>query len=436
MWKKLAPSLLLTCLGCGGESPTSSSSMADQCSTLGQVQFVRNTLREIYLWYHELPDPDPAGFASPEAYLEAVRYRPLDTTFSFIADQAATDAFYSDSQFIGLGFSMQQTGATELRLGQVYPDSPASEAGLERGDRLLVINGKAVPELLQTGEIDTIFGPTQIGVVVTLRWRTERGVERQASLTKRLVTIPTVSATRVYELRRGPRVGYVFFRNFVTPSTAALDAAFAQLRAAEVSELVLDLRYNGGGLVSVAQHLASLIGGEATKDQVLVEFTHNDKNTARNSTLRFDLPASALSVPRLVVISTRASASASELVVNGLRPFIPVTLVGDTTFGKPVGQYLYDFCAKTLFPVAFQGRNARGEGDYFDGIPVDCAAADDLDHELGDPDEASLAESLEFIRTGRCSAGASAAAHALAQREALLGRGQPRGGWQQLLNAY
>jgi C-terminal processing protease CtpA/Prc len=137
-----------------------------------------------------------------------------------------------------------------------------------------------------------------------------------------------------------------------------------------------------------------------------------------------------------VVITTRSSASASEGVINGLRPFIPVTVVGDTTYGKPVGQYGFDFCDKTLFPVAFQTRNARGEGDYFAGIPADCAAVDDLDHELGDPDEASLNEALEFLRTGNCTGTASAARSAHRVREARIGKGQPQDGWRQLVGAY
>jgi C-terminal processing protease CtpA/Prc len=322
-------------------------------------------------------------------------------------------------------------------VSQVFPASPAAEAGLVRGDFLLTINGKAVPDLLRTGEINTVFGPNNPGVAVTVTWRTfAAGDTRSASLAKRAVTIPTVSETAVIAERRGPRVGYVFFRNFVTPSVAALDTAFAQLREEGAEELVLDLRYNGGGLVSVARHLGSLIGGEATNGQVFVEFFHNDKQSGRNSVQRFDLPPAALGFSRLVVITTRASASASEGVINGLRPFMPVTVVGDTTYGKPVGQYGFDFCEKTAFPVAFETRNARGEGNFYGGFPADCAAADDLDHEIGDPEEASLAEALDYLRTGTCTSSAAAALRANRAREAEMGRGLPTDGWQQLVGAH
>jgi C-terminal peptidase prc len=352
------------------------------------------------------------------------------------ANKAETDAFYSESQFIGIGLSTQFAGESDLRIAQVFPGSPASEAGLERGDYVLTINGKAVADLLSSGEIDTIFGPNTAGVVVTMTWRTLGGDSGEASLTKRAVTIPTVSVTQVYDLRRGPRVGYVFFRNFVQPSTAALNTAFRTLKDAGAEELVLDLRYNGGGLVSVAQHLGSLIGGTATSGQVFIQFFHNDKNQSKNSVLRFDVPPEAIGFSRLVAITTRGSASASEGVINGLRAFMPVTLVGDTTYGKPVGQYGYDFCDKTIFPVAFETRNAQGNGDYYTGIPADCAAADDLDHQLGDPDEASLSEALEYLRTGTCTAAAGLSAKAHATREARIGHGQPKDGFRQLVGAY
>ena len=247
-------------------------------------------------------------------------------------------------------------------------------------------------------------------------------------MVKRLVTIPTVSLTRVYDVR-GRRIGYVFFRNFVEPSAAALDAAFGTLRATSATDLVLDLRYNGGGLIAVAQHLASLIGGSRTNGRVFTQFVHNDKNTSLNNLWRLDDPPQSLGLSRLVVITTRSSASASELVVNSMRPYMTVVVVGDTTYGKPVGQYGYDFCDKVLHPVAFALRNVLGQGDYYDGIPADCAARDDLDHALGDAAEASLSQALHYLTTGACSA--AGAARAASRRPALH-----ESAWQQLVGAY
>jgi C-terminal processing protease CtpA/Prc len=316
---------------------------------------------------------------------------------------------------------------------QVFPDSPASEAGLERGAYLLAIDGRPVSELLARGELDSAFGPSAIGVTVELTWRTVRGESRTAVVAKRAVTIPTVSNTAVFNLNGLP-VGYLHFRNFVEPSIGALNRAFRRFRAQGVVDVILDLRYNGGGLVDVSRHLASLIGGVHTNTKVFVEFFHNDKNEFRNRALRFGDPPQTADLPRLVVITTRASASASEVLINGLRSFLPVTIVGDTTFGKPVGQYGFNFCDKVLFPVSFQTRNALGEGEFFSGLEADCAAADDLDRALGDREEASLAEAFHFLRTGSCSPQAAIASRSLEQlrREARL---IERRGWEQLLNA-
>jgi C-terminal peptidase prc len=399
------------------------------CTPLGQTVYVRDVLQEIYYWYRELPRLDPALYDSPAAYLDAVRYRPLDATFSYVDNRQSSNAFFSDSQFIGFGFGSRLVSDDELRLTQVFPGGPAADAGLLRGDRVLLIDGRSIAELVQTGALGGAFGPGELGVTVTLRLRGGDGREREVTMVKRLVTIPTVSDARVFDVD-GKRVGYVHFRNFVQPSIAALDAAFAELRAQGATELVLDLRYNGGGLISVAQHLAGLIGGVRTNGQLFCEYFHNDKNGHRNQRLFFGDPPGALDLQRLVVITTRSSASASELIINALRPFVPVTIVGDATFGKPVGQYGFEFCDKVLFPVAFTLRNARGEGDFFGGFPVDCAAADDLDRQLGDPAEASLAEALTFVRTGACGAGARSL-RALGPR-----RDPPQDGRQVLIGAW
>ena len=131
------------------------------------------------------------------------------------------------------------------------------------------------------------------------------------------------------------------------------------------------------------------------------------------------------------MIATRSSASASELVINSLRPFIPVTVIGDRTYGKPVGQYGIDFCDKVLAPVAFSLVNANGQGDYFDGIAADCAAPDDIEHDLGAADEGSLFEALHVIRTGSCSATTDVS------RKLRAPAGVERAtGWQSLINAH
>jgi C-terminal peptidase prc len=399
------------------------------CTTLSQNLFVRSVLDEYYLWYRELPLLNPANYASPEAYLEAARYRPLDESFSYITSRAANEAFYGESQFVGFGFSTRTSDA-EMRVLQVFPDSPAAEAGLARGDSILEIDGVAVTALIDSGRIGGAFGASEPGVSASIVFQPLTGPQRRATMTKRVVTIPTVSLTRTFRVD-GRTVGYLFFRNFVNPSYEALDEAFASLRSAGATELVIDLRYNGGGLVDVAVHLASLIGGVATQGRVFATFQHNDRNAALNEDLRFETaPEQTLNLSRVLVITTRSSASASELLINSLRPHIPVTVIGDPTYGKPVGQYGFTFCDKVLAPVAFKLVNSEGYGDFFGGIEPDCRTGDDIDHELGSAEEESLAEALSFVQTGSCRTAATA-------RATRAGPAFQRAvGWQSLLNAH
>lgn len=418
-------------LGCAvlGPSAAEAQSGPRNCTPLSQNLFLRDVLDEYYLWYQELPRANPANYATPQAYLEAVRYRPLDASFSYITSRAANEAFYGDSQFVGFGFSTRITGR-EMRVLQVFPDSPASDSGMARGDAILEVNGRSVAELIDAGQTGSAFGPASPGVTATVAVRSRQGIERHSTLTKRVVTIPTVSLTRTFQVD-GRVVGYLLFRNFVEPSTAALNEAFAALGEAGATELVLDLRYNGGGLVDVAAHLAGLMGGVPTQGRVFATYQHNDRNEARNTTIRFPSAApQALSLSRVLVITTRASASASELLINGLRPHLPVVVIGDATFGKPVGQYGFTFCDKVMAPVAFALVNAEGRGDFFGGIPADCPAADDVEHDLGSGAEGSLAEALHFVRTGQCSTVTGLRAFR------SPAPGPPLDGWDVLVNAH
>ena len=203
--------LVLLLASCGGaSSPTTSSSSGTagstsaSCTTLGQCTFVRDALQQYYYWYQELPNPDPASFGSPEAYLDSVRYRTLDSTYSYITSKASSDAFFSDSQFIGFGLSYKRTGDLELRLTQTFPGSPAAEAGLDRGHYLVAVNGKSVADLIRTGEIATVFGPEQVGVTAEIAWRAPGGPEQRATLSQAAGDDPHRLADRG-DRRRAPR---------------------------------------------------------------------------------------------------------------------------------------------------------------------------------------------------------------------------------------
>jgi hypothetical protein len=199
------------------------------------------------------------------------------------------------------------------------------------------------------------------------------------------------------------KVGYLDYTQFVSYSLNDLTAAVSSFAAQGASELVLDLRYNGGGDVATSRDLASLIAGARVAGQVFASLRFNDKNQARNEDFRFGVPAASMgSLPRVFVIASGGTASASELVINGLKPFMDVVLVGETTYGKPYGFEPFDYCGTTYNAVNFESVNSLGVGGYTAGFAPTCPVADDLDHALGDPNEGRLKAALGYIATGQC----------------------------------
>lgn len=421
--------------GGGGNNVVGGVTPVADCSAAGQKQFVDDTMRDIYYWVDELPTLNPNDFATPEDLLEAMRFTTLDI-FSNIQDQATSNAFFSNSQFIGLGVGLMMDANDRLRVAQAFADSPAAQAGLDRGYEITSIDGRTVASIVASGENPlNQFGASEVGVTITLTFADLAGTQMTAQITKAIVTIEPVSATAVLA-NGGRQTGYLAFRNFVQPSFDALETAFAEFAMAGVEDLVVDLRYNGGGLVAVANELASLIGGVTTVGQVLSKRTHNAANNFRDETTTFTNPTNSLGLSRVVFITTAATASASELVMNALAPFLQVQSVGARSFGKPVGSYLFDFCDKTLSPISFSLRNANDFGGFFDGLPVDCTVEDDLGNALGDPQEASLQEALTLLATDQCSVQPqprklAAWQAAEKQRSAI----RQLSGWQQLVNA-
>ena len=421
----LLAALSLTLAACGGDSD-GSRPVAGDCTIPQQNQFVYDTMQDIYLWYEELPVLDPQGFDSPEALLDALLFKPLDR-FSFITTQAEEDALLGSSQFIGFGFRSTTVGST-VRTTDVFEGAPSDQAGLVRGSSILAVDGVPIADIVAApGGFSGSLGPAEVGVEVTLQFRNPDGAEFTRTLAKEVVTIPPVTATRVFAVNGQP-TGYLVFRNFVVPGIAALDGAFAELRAAGVTQLIVDLRYNGGGLISVLEHFADLLGSRIAPAAVFAGYEFNDKNSARDEIFLFratPLP-SALDLERLVFITTPATASASEMLVNGMPPHVTTVSVGRETFGKPVGQLGFGFCEKVLRPVSFRTVNSLGEGEFFDGIPADCPAGDTLDVAFGTPGEASFDTAVAWLEQGFCPQ----TAPAFSLQEAPDAEPAPSGRWQ------
>ncbi len=371
---------------------------AAECSILGQKQFVLEAMRDVYFWHALLPaNVDPAAFASPEellAYL--VSFQPLDL-YSFINSAEADSQFFGAGQYMGFGFSYLFVAADDVRLTQVFTSSPAAQAGLARGQRILALNDRSVAEIEAAEGIDAALDQS----AVEFSLRNPDDTQFTVAITKDVVTIDPLPQWRVINTPGGS-VGYVEFITFVSTADPVFDTIFASFRQAGVADLILDMRYNGGGLVSTTELLGDFLGGNVATAEVFSRTLFNSNNSDANRIELFQQLFNSLNLSRLIVIATEATASASELVTNSMEPHVEVTIVGDTTFGKPVGQVGIEFCSKILRATAFETVNSLGQGEYFDGLPADCAAADDLTIPVGDDMDPNVITALEYLANGAC----------------------------------
>lgn len=396
---------LVGCGGSGGGGLAGPQTGTAECSLDGQKDFVLEAMRDIYFWNDLLPaNVDLSQFQTPEELLVFLTdVQPLDR-FSFIDSAAADAAFFGEGEFAGFGFSTTFTATDEVRFVRVFGGSPADNAGIERGQQLLSVDGRSIAEIEANEGLSAAFGASDVGVVRTLRIRQPDNSEFDAVLTKAVVTIDPIPQVRTFSIN-GTTYGYFELSTFIRTAESQLDAVFAEFNTLGINEIIIDVRYNGGGLVSVADLLGDYLGGSinVAQGEVFSETLFNDDNIEANSTEFFENRAQSLDLQSVVFITTGGTASASELVINSMEPWVAqVALVGSTTFGKPVGQVGLLFCEKILRPTSFETVNSLGEGQYFDGLPVDCAAADDLDFVVGDAQEPSTAAALSLLAGGVC----------------------------------
>ena len=405
--------------------------------------WLRSWSNDTYLWYDEILDVEPAC-CTTSSYFQ--RLRTLARTpsgafkdrFHFTEDTARRQARVSSGVTAGYGARFAILAAAPPRLVRIAytePYSPATEADLARGATILEVDGVNV-EYGSAAALNAGMFPRAPGET---HWFTVRDVgataTRVVAMTSAEVASSPVQRVRVLQTASGP-VGYFQFNSHIAPAERGLIDAVRELSAAEVTDLVLDLRYNGGGYLAIAAQAGYMIAGVAAQGRVFNENQFNRKHREFNpvtgarlqpsyflsaSTGWFQEPPGrlfpALNLARVFVLAGPRTCSASEAIVNALRGIdVEVVLVGETTCGKPYGFYAADNCGTTYSSVQFRGVNAAGFGDYTDGfspenvprvegVPVPgCLVPDDFEHQLGDPAEARLAAALQYRRDGTCPA--------------------------------
>jgi C-terminal peptidase prc len=369
------------------------------CSNSGQNKMLNDIMKDTYLWYEHTPDIDYTSYGSLENLLEDLKYTTYDK-WSYVTSTQQHQNYYQEGTYLGWGHGWQYDG-NKVFITFVYPDSPSDKAGLKRGAEVLEINGKKIAEIENENLWSTILGEEEEGVELTVKVRMDSTIQ-ELTAKRSIVTIKSVLDKRVLNLN-SKKIGYLNFKTFIGPSQAELESAFAYFKSQNIDELVLDLRYNGGGSLDIALYLGSLLGGSKVEESVAETLQYNDKFSQYNRSYKFTQEVNALDINQLYVITTANTASASESVMNGLKPFMDVHLIGSKTHGKPVGMHGYSFCDKSVLPVMFKGVNSNGEGDYFGGMDVTCQVADDVTKEFGDITERMLEETLFYIENKKCS---------------------------------
>ncbi|MBF0573645.1 MAG: hypothetical protein HQK69_07790 [Desulfamplus sp.] len=371
------------------------------CSAVDQNLWIYNRMKDIYYWYDKIPKIDSKKYSSPEKLLEEIKYKTLDK-WSYITNKSSYSSLFEEGTYIGIGYGSKYDDKGNLRISHVYPNSPVERAGVKRGWKLLKINDKSVEEIENNKLWNEIYGEDRVGVVVDLQLEDLKENVVEISLLKEKVKINTVFHYDTFNIDN-KKVGYLVFMSFLQTSEDELDKVFQYFKQNNIAELILDLRYNTGGLVSIAASLASLISGDKTDGKTFASVKYNKNHKNDNYNYIFSKKNNSLNLSRIIVITGASTCSASELVINGLNPFLDVVTIGNTTCGKPVGMSSQFFCDKVLQPITFETVNDEGKGGYFKGIEPDYKIADDLTLEFGDPNETSLMEALYYLENGKFS---------------------------------
>ena len=429
--------LLASCSGGGttsgsGTTPTattptpSPTTTAAGCTLRDRQDWALSQLREWYLFPDTLPATlDPTPYSTVSDYIDALtataRAQRKDRYFTYLTSIASEDAFYASGSSAGFGFrlTLDSTGR-RVFIAEAFEGTPALSAGIDRGTEIVAI-GTSASDLRTVDAIiaaeggngvTNALGPSTAGTTRVLRITDASGT-RNVTVSKSDYSLTPVSSRYGAQIITdgGRQVGYINLRTFISTADPALRSAFASFRAAGITNVIVDVRYNGGGLVSIAELMTNLLGANRSTSDVIDYMTFRPDKASNNVTAFFAPQPQSIAPTKIAFIGTGGSASASELVIAAQIPYLHANaaLIGTNTYGKPVGQIALDrsACDDRLRVIAFALQNANRQGAYYDGlasiVEASCQAGDDLTHPLGSPLETSTRAALDYLAGRSCT---------------------------------
>lgn len=370
-------------------------------------------IEDEYLWYADLPSIDLTNpdYANLSTLLEDLRKVPEDR-FSYLANAVSQAQRFQQgvSGTFGFRYTVRNEDPLDIRFTSVDDFGTVAEAGIQRGDRILSIDGQSLESISADEFSQIISADGSLGVQHTLLVRHPDGSEAEYQITRTEHALSPIRRQQVFtNPGSGRRVGYVQVEEFIVRTAEQMPQLRAGFVNAALDDLILDLRYNGGGYVSVSRDLASSFYGQGQASDVYTTLQYNDKNRDNDITFPYLQYSDAIStLQRIFVLTTSATCSASEEVINGLKPFMEVITVGETTCGKPYASTQYELIPGLVNMNVLDARsvNAIGEGDFFNGLAATCEAQDDPVLPFTNPAESLISEALFYTENNRCATAA------------------------------
>ncbi|MHA4847610.1 S41 family peptidase [Flavitalea antarctica] len=362
--------------------------------------------RDIYLWYEQIPaNFNARSYTDPTKIMTAIRQYSVEPGFTKPVDRWSfamkkTEWDNVSSGIAGdFGIDVIFRGDGDLRVKSVEKESPAGKAGVRRGWRITKLNGSSnMTSANSNAIVDAVFYSQS----TVFEFQKPDGTSMTSTLAATTYQQNPIFLDTVYTAGAN-KVGYLVFNSFLGDTSQIYNSfqrIFSRFSGENVRDVIVDLRYNGGGYVSMQEKLANYLVRPSATGQLMMKEEFNKNYAKWNESINFSKLGS-LSPARVFFIVSNSTASASELLINNLKPYVDVKVVGPTpTYGKPVGYFPIGVGDWYIFPVSFRSTNKDGQGNYFDGIPLDSKSADGVDKDWGNVQENSLANVLSYISSG------------------------------------